>query len=258
MPLCRSLRLSVSGGVTTRESGADERFGNDAAGQPALLELQPRLAAPAARPNWPVACRRTHDRPSRSAFHQRRWLRRGSPSNGVEHRHATLAMRLQQDLRQRRRACRCDLRRGYWAAPAASRPNPHAAFAPQAAASDAASYAYSRDAIENHCSTVHRAVRFAPALRRDRAAARRGGWQALTDAGTLVVTEFLLELRLQQVSLLSTAHAPCPAGVACDAHVNVCRLALRITARAASDASLVRRIDTGAPAQRRGRGARPA
>lgn len=28
---CRSLRLSVSGGVTTRESGADERFGNDAA-----------------------------------------------------------------------------------------------------------------------------------------------------------------------------------------------------------------------------------
>ena len=59
-----------------------------------------------------------------------------------EHRHATLAMRLQQDLRSAAELVARDLRRaGYWAAPAASRPNPYAAFAPQAAASDAASYA---------------------------------------------------------------------------------------------------------------------
>lgn len=162
-----------------------------------------------------------------------------------EHRHATLAMRLQQDLRSAAELVARDLRRaGYWAAPAASRPNPYGVFAPQAAASDAASYAYSRDAIENH--SLDGAEQFGLRLRRGVIELQlgAGGWQALTDAGTLVVTEFLLEPRLQQLSLLEHCARPCPAGVACDAHVNVRRLALRITARAASDASLVRRIDT--------------
>ena len=120
-----------------------------------------------------------------------------------EHRHATLAMRLQQDLRSAAELVARDLRRaGYWAAPAASRPNPYAAFAPQAAASDAASYAYSRDAIENH--VLDGTEQFGLRLRRGVIELQlgAGGWQALTDAGTLVVTEFLLEPRLQQLSLL--------------------------------------------------------
>lgn len=162
-----------------------------------------------------------------------------------EHRHGTLAMRLQQDLRSAGELIARDLRRaGHWAAPGASSPNPYAAFAPQAAASDAASYAYSRDAIENQ--QLDSAEQFGLRLRRGVIELQlgAGSWQALTDAGTLVVTEFVLEPRAQQVSLLEHCARPCPSGNVCDAHVSVRRLALRITARAVEDASLVRRVDT--------------
>lgn len=162
-----------------------------------------------------------------------------------EHRHATMAMRLQQDLRSAGELIARDLRRaGHWAAPSASSPNPYAAFAPQAAASDAASYSYSLDTIENHL--LDSPEQFGLRLRRGVIELQlgAGAWQALTDAGTLVVTEFSLEPRVQQIPLLEHCPRPCPAGAACDAHVSVRRVALRITARATNDASLVRRVDT--------------
>lgn len=162
-----------------------------------------------------------------------------------EHRHATLAMRLQQDLRSAGELIARDLRRaGHWAAPSASSPNPYAAFAPVEAASDAVSYAYSRDTIENHL--LDSTEQFGLRLRRGVIELQlgAGAWQALTDAGTLVVTEFALEPHVQQIPLLEHCPRPCPTGATCDAHASVRRLALRITARAADDASLVRRIDT--------------
>ncbi len=162
-----------------------------------------------------------------------------------EQRHATMAMRLQQDLRSTGELIARDLRRaGHWAAPSASSPNPYAAFAPQAAASDAASYAYSHDTIENH--RLDSPEQFGLRLRRGVIELQlgAGAWQALTDAGTLVVTEFVLEPRVQQIPLLEHCPRACPAGAACEARLSVRRLALRITARATDDASLVRRIDT--------------
>ncbi len=162
-----------------------------------------------------------------------------------EHRHATLAMRLQQDLRSAADVIARDLRRaGHWAAPAASAPNPYAAFAPQGAASDAASYAYSRDAVENHI--LDSAEQFGLRLRRGVIELQlgAGAWQALTDANTLVVTELALAPRAQNVSLLEHCPRECAAGASCDVHVGVRSVALRIAARAAEDASLIRRIDT--------------
>ena len=71
-----------------------------------------------------------------------------------------------------------------------------------------------------------------------------GNWQALTDAGTMVVTEFVVQPRIEAVSLLEHCERPCPPGASCEAAVEVRRLAVRITARAADDPSLVRRLDT--------------
>lgn len=162
-----------------------------------------------------------------------------------EHRQATAAMRLMQELRSAGDVIARDLRRaGHWAAPAASAPNPYAALAPQTAASDTASFAYSRDTTENQLLDGNE--QFGLRLRRGviELLLGAGNWQALTDAGTLVVTEFVVEPRTDSVSLLEHCERPCPPGVSCDARVEVRRLALRITARAADDPSLVRRLDT--------------
>ena len=162
-----------------------------------------------------------------------------------EHRQATAALRLMQELRSAGDVIARDLRRaGHWAAPAASAPNPYAALAPLAAASDAASFAYSRDTIENQLLDGNE--QFGLRLRRGviELLLGAGNWQALTDAGTLVVTEFVVQPRIDRVSLLDQCERPCPPGASCEASAEVRRLAIRITARAVDDPALVRRIDT--------------
>lgn len=162
-----------------------------------------------------------------------------------EHRHATLAMRLQQELRSTAELIARDLRRaGHWGAPSAAASNPYAAFSPAAAASDAARYAYSRDTIENQL--LDSTEQFSLRLRRGVLELQIGasGWQALTDAGTLLVTEFSIEPREQRLSLLEHCARPCPPGAVCEASVVVKQLALHLAARAADDPTLIRRVDT--------------
>lgn len=76
-----------------------------------------------------------------------------------EHRALLLEARLMQDLRTAADLVARDLRRaghwgdaaaGVWSTTETQRANPYAALAPDAAASDAASFAYSRDTTENH------------------------------------------------------------------------------------------------------------
>ncbi len=162
-----------------------------------------------------------------------------------EHRQASAAMRLVQELRSAGDLIARDLRRaGHWAAPLAAAANPYAALAPQTAASDAASFAYSRDAVENQ--TLDGNEQFGLRLRRGviEMLLGAGNWQALTDAGTLLVTEFVVQPRIERVSLLEHCERPCPPGARCEAAVEVRGLALRITARAADDPTLVRRLDS--------------
>lgn len=162
-----------------------------------------------------------------------------------EHRHAAVSMRLVQDLRSAGEIVARDLRRaGYWAAPAASAANPYTALAPDAAASDAASYAYSRDVVENQ--TLDSAEQLGVRLRRGVLELQlgAGNWQALTDAGTLIVTEFLLQPSVEHISLLDDCARPCPSGASCEAEVAVRRFALRITARSVGDPSVQRRFET--------------
>lgn len=163
-----------------------------------------------------------------------------------EHRQATAAMRLMQELRSAGDVIARDLRRaGHWAAPQASRANPYAAFAPLAAASDAALFSYSRDAAgENHALDGNE--QFGLRLRRGviELLLGAGHWQALTDSGTLLVTEFVLQPRVDSVSLLEHCARPCPAAASCEARVEVRRVAIRITARSVQDPALVRSLDS--------------
>ena len=72
-----------------------------------------------------------------------------------------------------------------------------------------------------------------------------GNWQALTDAGTLQVTAFSVQPRVQTVSLLDHCARPCPTGsTSCEAQLELRSLHVSITARASDDASLQRRLDS--------------
>ena len=162
-----------------------------------------------------------------------------------EHRSATAATRLMQELRSAADIITRDLRRaGHWGAPTAGSTNPYAAFAPQAAASDAASFAYSRDATENQLLDANEQFRLRLRGGVIELLLGSGGWQALTDAGTLVVTEFSVQPVLQSVSLSEHCTIPCPPGVACGPWLQRRSVAVRITARAVDDPTLVRRLSS--------------
>lgn len=171
-----------------------------------------------------------------------------------EQRSAGLEMRLMQELRGTTDLITRDLRRaGHWGdaaaalwAGAASAPsaNPYTALAPIAAASGAASFSYSRDASENHLLDANE--QFGLRLRNGVIELQlgAGNWQALTDAGSMNVTEFEVRPSVREVPLLAHCPRPCPAGVNCNPRLQWRSLAVRITARATADPAVQRRLQT--------------
>ena len=170
-----------------------------------------------------------------------------------ENRSLLLEARITQDLRTAADVIARDLRRaGYWAAAAdgvwtaaapASVTNPYAAFAPGSAASDAVSFRYSRDATENN--TLDTNEQFGFRLRSGVVEMQlgAGNWQALTDAGTLTVTTFSVTPTVQEISLQRLCALPCPSGnTACPPRQQVRSLALVLSGRAATDASVTRSL----------------
>jgi prepilin peptidase dependent protein B len=171
-----------------------------------------------------------------------------------EQRSAGLEMRLMQELRGTTDLITRDLRRaGHWGdaaaglwAGAASAPsaNPYAALAPVGAASGGASFSYSRDAAENHLLDANE--QFGLRLRNGVIELQlgAGNWQALTDAGSMNVTEFEVRPSVQEVPLLEHCPRPCPAGATCEPRLQWRSLAVRITARATADPAVQRRLQT--------------
>jgi len=170
-----------------------------------------------------------------------------------EQRGAVHEARLMQELRSavdligrdlRRAGARGDAAAGVWAAGASGvTANPYAAFAPAAAASDAASLRYSRDASENHALDTNEefGLRLAAGVVEMRIGS--GSWQALTDSGTLVVTAFSLVPQTQQIELQDHCTSPCPSGsTACPPRLVVRSVALRLSARSARDAGVERSL----------------
>ena len=170
-----------------------------------------------------------------------------------ENRALLLEARLMQDLRTAADVVSRDLRRaghwgaaidGVWADGASSvTANPYAALAPMAAASDAASFRYSRDAIEYHLVDPNEQFGFRLRNGAIELQLGAGNWQALTDAGTLMITQFTVTPTVQNVSLEAFCAVPCPpASVACSPQQQVRSLALAITGRLVADASVKRSL----------------
>ncbi|MBC8055959.1 MAG: hypothetical protein H7Y61_05225, partial [Rhizobiales bacterium] len=121
--------------------------------------------------------------------------------------------------------------------------NPYAAVAPAAAASNAASFRYSRDASENH--VVDNNEEFGFRLREGAIEIQLGGtnWQALTDAGTLTITQFDVVPTVQTVSLESFCNLPCPAAApACPPRQQVRSLTLVLSGRLVTDPTVLRSV----------------
>jgi prepilin peptidase dependent protein B len=172
-----------------------------------------------------------------------------------ENRALMLESRLMQDLRTATDVITRDLRRaGYWGgavaavqvpAGTAGPANPYAALAPSAAASDAVSFAFSRDTAENH--SLDSNEQFGFRLRRGVIEMQlgSGNWQALTDANTIVVSEFRVEPTVQEIDLASQCTSACTAGDAnCPPRQQVRSLSVAIAARSTADASVQRSLNS--------------
>ena len=167
-----------------------------------------------------------------------------------EHRALVLESRLMQDLRTAADLVARDLRRaghwgdagaGVWSADQAPRANPYAALAPDAAASDAVSLRYSRDATENHVLDSNE--QFGLRLRNKAIEIQlgAGNWQALTDATLLSVTAFRVTPTLHEIDLGAMCSKACPtASATCPPRQQLRGLALQITAHALADAAVAR------------------
>jgi prepilin peptidase dependent protein B len=167
-----------------------------------------------------------------------------------EHKAMLVEARLMQDLRTSVDIVTRDLRRsGYWgqatvamraASPAS---NPYLALAPAGAASDAVSFQMSRDEVENN--RLDDNEQFGFRLRRGALdmLIGSGGWQALTDAGTMNVTAFTVTPSVREQSLAELCDKPCPAGTpTCGPMLQQRSLAISITARASADSRVVRTL----------------
>ena len=172
-----------------------------------------------------------------------------------ENRNLLLEARLMQDLRTATDVISRDLRRaGYWgaasdgvwtAAAAASgvAANPYVALAPGAAASDAVSFRYSRDAVENNLVDSNEQFGFRLRNRVIEMLLGAGNWQALTDAGTLDITEFSVTPTVQEIDLRGYCTQACPtSSTSCPPRQQVRSLALVVTGRSTTDASVIRSL----------------
>lgn len=169
-----------------------------------------------------------------------------------EYRALALETRLMQDLRSAADLVARDLRRsGHWgdasagiATPSvAARANPYAALSPAAAASDTASFSYSRDTTENHLLDNNEV--FGYRLRNQAIELQLGGgnWQALTDPTLLLVTAFSITPTIDEIDLGEMCSQPCPAGSAtCPPRLLVRKLAVQISGRALADAGVTRSV----------------
>lgn len=173
-------------------------------------------------------------------------------ANVRESRQLALEARLMQDLRGTADLVARDLRRaGYWAT-AASGVRSEAASAPLAnpygvsadpAASDAVRLSFSRDASENDIVDDNERFGFRLAGGVVQMQLGAGNWQALSDAGTLVVTAFTVEPRLEEVSLAAFCAQSCAAsGAMCPPRQQVRSFEVTMAARASRDASVTRNL----------------
>jgi prepilin peptidase dependent protein B len=174
-------------------------------------------------------------------------------ANVRENRQLQLEARLMQELRSTAGLVARDLRRaGYWVAAAsgvrgdgASAPvmNPHAVMSPEGAASDAVRLSFSRDSGDD--LALDDEERFGFRLRNGVVEVQlgAGNWQALSDAGTLLVTTFTVSPFVEAIDLQAFCERECDVGnTACPPRQQVRSFALSIDARSVVDPAVTRSL----------------
>jgi len=167
-----------------------------------------------------------------------------------EQRALLVEIRLMQDLRTSADIVARDLRRaGFWADASAAvwqpstalAANPYTALTPDTGTADSVSFRFSRDEVENNM--VDNDEQFGFRVRNGvlQMLIGAGGWQALTDDTTMVVTAFRVTPEVQDIALDALCEQPCPLSApACGPHQFVRRLTVSITGHASTDVSVVR------------------
>jgi type IV pilus assembly protein PilW len=169
--------------------------------------------------------------------------------------------RLMHDLRTAADLVARDLRRaGHWSAAAASAVrrgddaaavNPHAAMSPTSAAASAVALSFSTSA-DGDAGVVDDRDRFGFRLRGGAIEMQLGArnWQTLTDSGTLVVTVFAVEPRIDEISLAAFCEHPCAAAsTTCPPRQQVRSFAITLAARSASDSAVTRTLQSAVRAR---------
>jgi type IV pilus assembly protein PilW len=170
-----------------------------------------------------------------------------------DNRSLLVESRLMQDLRTAGDIITRDLRRsGYWADAAAGvwstgasgvATNPYLALSPATAASDSASFAFSRDATENNVVDSNEQFGFRLRNRAIEMQLGAGNWQALTDSGSVTVTAFTVTPSAERVTLGEICPAPCPTGSAtCPPRLEIRSLAVQLSGKAAADPAVTRTV----------------
>ena len=183
--------------------------------------------------------------------------------NVRENRALGLEMRLMDDLRTAADIVSRDLRRaGYWADAAAGvrsddgsavAADPYAAVSPDAAASDAVRFRFSRDATENN--VVDSNEQFGFRLHNGAIELQLGdaNWQAITDATVLTVTAFAVLPGIEETSLAGFCVDPCPAGsTVCPPRQQVKRFDVSVAGRSVVDPRVQRSLRTSVRLRRLG------
>jgi len=157
--------------------------------------------------------------------------------------------RLVQDLRSAADLVTRSARRaGYWGDAAAGvaqgtsapRANPYVSLTD---APEHVDYAFSRDATENHVVDTNELHGFRLQKGVIEMKLGGGGWQAVTDRGTLLVTAFEVVPSVQERALGSLCITACsPGDPHCPPRHHVRSLAVHISAQSAADPSVMRSI----------------
>jgi prepilin peptidase dependent protein B len=142
--------------------------------------------------------------------------------------------RLTQDLRATADLVGRDLRRA----------NPYAAIATAGDAADAVALSFST-ALDGDGTAIDDSERFGFRLRAGAVEVQLGArnWQALNDTGTLVVTTFRVEPRVDEASLADRCERPCAIGsTTCPPRLQVRSFVVTLAGRSALDSALRRSV----------------
>lgn len=159
-----------------------------------------------------------------------------------DNRRLMLAMQVEQDLRAAADLIARDLRRaGYWShaarQAAAGASNPYGDVSATAAS---VAYAYAQDGDDTVDGDEYTGVKLEDGT--VKLLLGEGGWQPLTDPGTVTVTALRVTLTKESVDLSAYCPSPCPPGAECAPQQQLRSALIEMAGASATDARVTRTL----------------